>query len=333
MSPMTQTNAGAGHAPGNIARNIQARGGRLRHAPGETPTTWRERRIEWLSGSASTVIAALPAIEARPVTNAAGAAHRHSAFIACRWPPGGGLTTRERTAWNGRPTGTGPAWPPPVQPAIAARAFHHFIQAITGTGPQRPWRIGIAEHSEWYTVSVPLSAPFDLGGRRAERWVSMEHATHWAQITCHAGVRDRLSGAMICAHQTPASIESGRLADPIGVLGVTAFGRRLAEDAIEIERSLRAWVRTVPGPEILRTWADAYVTPGWGKATADDAVCADAESGDVTAADAAWRLAEACLAIPSIEERMFHTQHAMDVVDELASAQAARPDTGHNTVH
>ena len=331
MISMTETKE-AGHAPGKAIQNARTRRSRLRHTSGEAPTTWRERRIEWLSGPASAIIEALPAIEAKPVTNAAGAAHRHSSFIACRWPPGGGLTTRERTAWNGRPTGTGPAWPPPLQPGAAARAFLRFVETITNTSGSQPWRIGIAEHCEWYTVSVPLSASFELGGRRVERWASFEHATHWNHLTCRSGIRHRLSGAVICAHQTPAAVEGGRLADPIGAVGATAFGRRLAGDAAEIERSLRAWAQTIPGPEMLHTWADAYVKPGWGKATADDVASADAESADVNVADAAWCLAQACLAIRGIEERMFHTEHAMDVVDELASAHAANPRV-RGTVH
>lgn len=47
-----------------------------------------------------------------------------------------------------------------------------------------------------------------------------------------------------------------------------------------------------------------------------------------------WRLAQACLAIQNVDERLFRSEHAVDLVDELASAETPEAATAvHGTVH
>ena len=284
------------------------------------PCTWRGRRIESWLGEPEQMIDALPAIETSPVRNGRGAANRFERFIALTWPPAGALSTPEREAWNSVPAGTCPAWPAASQPMEMARAFA-LLAADAGAQPGHPWRLAIAENGEWYRIDAVLQQPRPAGGRDAEPFLTIEHATHLDHLLCRAGLRCPRTRAEIPGHGHPAMVASGRLraAGPTA----SALASSLAAEIEAITRALESWTRILPSTAEAASWASKHVGTHWWQAS--DAAFSTTGTHPSNVAAAAWRLAEASAASNDIEERTFLAEHTPAAAEQLAEAATGDP--------
>ena len=299
---------------------------RLAPAPGEPPSTWRSRRIEWVTGPLPAIREAIPELVSTPLVNEMGVEHRLSAQMACRWPRGGELTTPERCAWSNTATGIGPAWPPPVQPIEALTAFERLVTRSPGRHPMR-WTLGITDDGEWYT----LRASWPRGHRRIrdrarlERYAVLEHATYQNVLRLNAGVRDAGTGAQIGMYWIPTRVEAGRMTDPSGLRSCDEHCRTILKMADTAEKILESWDLNAADRTTAEQWADLYAAPVWGPGAAKDAAASG--RGRTTPLSAAWSLAQANARMTDVEERSRLAEHLGTIVEELARRIATdRPD-------
>ena len=329
-------------------RHLRATARAPQHAPrkrldaltGEPPAIWRDRRIQWVSGSLEAILASMPELESTPLVNNLGIAHRQSARIACRWPENGALWTPERAAWSGTATGVGPAWPPPVQPAAAIAAFAGLTESLRD--PRAAWSLGITDDGEWYCLRAVLRPTSGDGGAAgpAESFLHMCHSTYENDIRIDGGVRHPATGASIGFCPIRTTLEGGGLSDPAGIQTNRVHRDRLRENARAVEAMMSTWSLARIDRKTLKGWLDVYVTPMWGQRTTAETL--DTPRDTITASDVAWRLAEANARIPDIEERTRLGEHVVTVTDELARTlsggtyRESAPDTPElrsSTVH
>ena len=309
----------------------------LTAVPAEPPSTWRERNIEWVTGPFDDLGRSLPDIVPVPILNEHGVEHRLAAFMACHWPENGALSTPARTQWSNVPTGIGASWPPPVQPRDAARAFRTMVAQQPQTGSRRAdrradgpdsWTLGIADDGEWYTLRAGWNEPDAQEGHNLERWIAIEHETHSNQIQVNTGVRDRDTGAVIPMYPTPVRIHRGRITDPADRSSAPEYRATVLKMAATAVDMLAVWSRIEIPDAWLRTWATSYIAPYWGSPATTDAV--RPTEGKLSAADLAWRLAEANNGIMDIEERKVRNEHLCTTIEELAH-QAGTLSASSNT--
>ena len=332
----TAPDRGPGKRPSTTGRRTFAtngltpRTGRLRPLASEPPTIWNDRRIEWVEGPFDEILRSLPRIAVFPVVNHHGVEHRAAALMACQWPEDGALSTPSRTQWSGVPTGAGSAWPPPAQPIDVAQALQRMLEAM----PTPCWTLGIADDGEWYTLRATwlnASAPAAGADQEAEAtqgWITVEHATHWNELHVAAGLRRQRSGASIPMQPVATKLERDRLTDLAETSSAAEHAGRVLRLMRHAAETARAWGHLWLPAETVRTWAQAYVAPTWGRATA-----ADVSAGTRTLANAleiAWRLAEANSGIADIDERNRQGAHLCTVIEELAgSASRTGSAAGH----
>ena len=288
----------------------------LRALPEEPAALWRDRRIQWVSGTLDAILKSVPELESTPLLNNLGIAHRQSSQIACLWPENGGLWTPERAAWSGTATGVGPAWPPPVQPANAIKAFAKLMECLRNHAPT--WNLGITDDGEWYCLRAGLKpiTGEERGDRSTEPFLVMYHGTYENDIRIDGGIRDTATGASIGFCPIRTKVEGRNLSDPAGIQTNRVHQDRLRENARAVEAMMTNWNMATIERKALKGWLDVYVTPMWGERATEETL--DTPKETITASDVAWRLAEANARISNIEERARLGEHIVTVTDELA---------------
>ena len=282
----------------------------------EPPALWRDRRIQWVSGSLEAILESVPELESTPLVNNLGIAHRQSSQIACLWPENGALWTPERAAWSGTATGIGPAWPPPVQPRNAIRAFAKLVDNRQAGAPG--WSLGITDDGEWYCLRSALRAAGNAADDEdsTEPFLVMYHGTYENDIRVDGGIRDAATGASIGFCPIRTRVEDRSLSDPAGIQANQVHQSRLRENTRAVEAMMESWRMAVIDRKVLKGWLDVYVTPMWGERTTEETLQTPKEA--ISASDVAWRLAEANARIADIEERAKLGEHIITVIDELA---------------
>ena len=282
----------------------------------EPPALWRERRIQWVCGSLEAIIESVPELKSTPLVNNLGIAHRQSSQIACLWPENGALWTPERAAWSGTATGIGPAWPPPVQPRNAIKAFAKLVDdRLAGT---QTWSLGITDDGEWYCLRAALRPTPDAAGGRdsTEPFLVMQHGTYENDIRVDGGIRDAATGASIGFCPIRTRVEGRSLSDPAGIQANRVHQSRLRDNTRAVEAMMESWRMATIDRKALKGWLDVYVTPMWGERTTEETL--QTRNDAIAASDVAWRLAEANARITDIEERAKLGEHIVTVIDELA---------------